>query len=282
MALYDPVNGVYRKVSKKYDPVDGVYRNVTKAYDPVDGVYRQYFSGGGNTAGALAVGDSLWLDMKSYGLTEFLVVHQGNPDSALYDASCDGTWLLSKNVLASKTWDEDEGDPDDERDWRPGDNYYGDSVMHNWWLDYEFRLSIDSNIQTAIKQVKIPYWNSVGPDGSLASGASGLSAKIFLLSGFEVGWTARTNSYIAKDGACLDYFKGTSETDTKRIAYYNGTATAWWLRSPYTADDGNVIVVHKVGTWSIDYCTDSNGIRPAFILDSNTPIAQADGKNIIE
>lgn len=46
MALYDPVNGVYQKVSKKYDPVDGVYRKVTKAYDPVDGVYRQYFSSG--------------------------------------------------------------------------------------------------------------------------------------------------------------------------------------------------------------------------------------------
>lgn len=46
MALYDSVDGVYRKVSKKYDPVDGVYRNVKAAYDPVDGVYRQYFSSG--------------------------------------------------------------------------------------------------------------------------------------------------------------------------------------------------------------------------------------------
>lgn len=46
MALYDVLNGVYRKVSKKYDPVEGVYRKVTKAFDPVDGVYRQYFSSG--------------------------------------------------------------------------------------------------------------------------------------------------------------------------------------------------------------------------------------------
>jgi hypothetical protein len=46
MALYDVVNGVYRKVTKKYDPVEGVYRKVTKAFDPVDGVYRQYFSSG--------------------------------------------------------------------------------------------------------------------------------------------------------------------------------------------------------------------------------------------
>lgn len=44
MALYDPVDGVYRKVSKIYDPVDGVYRKVKAAYDPVDGVHRKYFS----------------------------------------------------------------------------------------------------------------------------------------------------------------------------------------------------------------------------------------------
>lgn len=44
MALYDPVSGVYRKVSKKYDPVNGVYRKVKAAYDPVDGVHRKYFS----------------------------------------------------------------------------------------------------------------------------------------------------------------------------------------------------------------------------------------------
>lgn len=45
MALYEPVAGVYRKVTKKYDTVDGVYRKVKTAYDAVDGVYRKYFGG---------------------------------------------------------------------------------------------------------------------------------------------------------------------------------------------------------------------------------------------
>ena len=45
MALYDSLNGVYRKVKKKYDAVAGVHRTVKKAYDDVDGVYRQYYSG---------------------------------------------------------------------------------------------------------------------------------------------------------------------------------------------------------------------------------------------
>ena len=41
--LYDSVNGVARKVTKKYDGVDGVARKVVKAYDGVDGVARQYW-----------------------------------------------------------------------------------------------------------------------------------------------------------------------------------------------------------------------------------------------
>lgn len=279
MAKYSAVNGVYRKVEKKYDPVDGVYRNVKAAYDPVDGVYRQYFSGG-TPVGSLAVGDSVWLNVNGY-LTEFLVVHQGNPDPALYDASCDGTWLLSKNVLALKTWDEDWGDPNDERDFRPADNYYGDSVMHNQWLDYEFINSIDSNVQSYIKQVKIPYWNSVGSYGSLASGANGLRTKTFLLSFYEVGWTASTDSNIANDGACLDYFKGTAQTDTRRIAYYNGAAIVWWLRSPGKRVDTAVAAVRQIGDHLTYKCTNSYGFRPAFILDSSTPITQSGDINII-
>lgn len=281
MALYDVVNGVYRKVSKKYDPVNGIYRKVKAAYDPVDGVYRKYFSGNSAIAGGMAPGDSVWLKVGG-ALTEFLVVHQGNPDPALYDASCDGTWLLSKNVLSLKTWDEDWGDPNDERDFRPADNYYGDSVMHNQWLNYEFINSIDSNVKAHIRQVKIPYWNSVGSDGSLSSGASGLSTKSFLLSGYEVGWTTAISTKFPADGACLDYFKGAPEQDAKRVASYNGAAAEWWLRSPYTAGDRNVITVHKVGTWSLSGCFNEEGFRPAFILDSSTAVVQSNGINIIE
>lgn len=279
MAKYNAVNGVYRKVAKKYDPVDGVHRKVTKAFEPVGGVYRQYFSGD-LPVETLAVGESVWLNVNGY-LTEFLVVHQGNPDPALYDASCDGTWLLSKNVLSLKTWDEDWGDPNDERDFRPADNYYGDSVMHNQWLDYEFINSIDSNVKSKMKRVKIPYWNSVGTIGSLASGASGLSTKTFLLSAYEVGWTAATNSYAVGDGACLDYFQGTAETDTRRIAYYNGAATTWWLRSPCKKGDNTAICVRKFGDWINYNCKNSYGFRPAFILDSNTSIDNSTGINII-
>ena len=277
MALYDPVNGVYRKVSKKYDPVDGVYRNVTKAYDPVDGVYRQYFSGGGNTAGALAVGDSLWLNVDGT-LTEFLVVHQGNPDSALYDASCSGTWLLMKDIYSMVQWDCDEYDQSDELVSEMS-NEYAESEMHKYYMGYYFIRRFDSNVQSAIKDVKIPYVEGAGY-GSVRTGANGLSTKIFLLSGYEVGFTVSDHSALYADGACLDYFVGA--TRTTRTAYYNGNEHYWWLRTPQEYEYDIAFCVDTYGylvNWS---CDKERGMRPAFILDSNTPFAQADGKNIIE
>ena len=36
-------------------------------------------------------------------LRDFIVVHQGKP-SAIYDASCDGTWLLMKDCYEARQW----------------------------------------------------------------------------------------------------------------------------------------------------------------------------------
>ena len=266
MALYDPVNGVYRKVAKKYDPVDGVYRKVTKAYDPVEGVYRQYFSSG-TSVGTLSVGDSVWLNVDG-AQKEFLVVHQGNPDSALYDASCDGTWLLMKDIY--KTY------------------YWATSTSANDYVNSRIHAELNGTIlskfdaQSAIKQVKIPAATGGGLNCSVVSGSSGLSTKIFLLSFHEVGGTPGSTQYVSADGACLDYFSGTSGLNAKRIAYYNGTATNWYSRSVTTTNNSSVWFLNNSGEFNSGKHTNYYGIRPAFILDSNTPFAQADGKNIIE
>ena len=259
MAHYEPVDGVYRKVTKHYEPVDGVHRNVTKAYKPVDGVYRQYFSSG-TPVGSLAVGDSVWLNVNG-SLKEFLVVHKGNPDSAIYDASCDGTWLLMKDIYEKRAWDSD-------------NNNYASSDIHSY-LNGTFLKLFDTDVQPIIKQVKIPYQKNTG---SVVSGSSGKSARIFLLSCLEVG------SNISGSGACLDYFSGTSaQNDAKRIGYYNGTATDWFLRTPNNYSENYLVYIvnSSGGASSYTGCMSSKGIRPAFILDSNTPIDNSTGINII-
>lgn len=114
--------------------------------------------------GSKAVGSSVYL--KANGVnTEFLVVHQGKP-SALYDDSCNGTWLLMKDIYKTMAWD-------------ISNNDYKNSDVHGY-LSGTFLGLLETDIQNAIKQVKIPYRNGTGSGGTTASGANGLSAKILL------------------------------------------------------------------------------------------------------
>ena len=195
---------------------------------------------------------------------EFIVVHQGKP-SSLYDDSCNGTWLLMKDIYENRVW-------------QSGNiNKYESSDIHAY-LNNTFLNLFDSNIRDAIKQVKIPYRKNGGSGGTDQSGANGLSAKIFLLSGYEVGWTTSDYSYFPVDGAKLSYFESGTGTsaNNKRIANLNGSAAYWWLRSPYAYVTDYVWYVNSNGNYDGSYASDSNGIRPALILPS-TLLVSDDG-----
>ena len=190
------------------------------------------------------------VDGKDY---DWLVVHQGLPGN-VYDASCNGTWLLMKDASAAKS--------------RFGDgngNSYKDSGIHTYLNDTFYSL-IDSDIRNAIKQVKIPYQNGTGSGGSLATGSNGLSTKVFLLSGYEVGWTTSDNSSFPKDGVRLAYFGNSSGGNSKRIAYNGSSAANWWLRSPNTNHGSLVWGVKSDGSFNFWQHYNSISVRPAFIL----------------
>lgn len=194
---------------------------------------------------------------------EFLVVHQGKP-SSLYDESCNGTWLLMKDCYESRQWHSSNS------------NSYKASTIHSY-LNGTFLNLFDADIREVIKQVKIPYVNGTA-NAAVASGANGLSCKIFLLSGYEVGFRQSDNQYFPIDGAKLSYFEaGTgSSALNKRIAKLNGSATYWWLRSPYTSDAGYAWFVSSSGSYNNYYCAYSCGIRPALVLPSDL-LVSADG-----
>ena len=128
----------------------------------------------------------------------------------------------------------------------------------------------DLDVAQAIKQVKIPYCVGGGSE-TVNSGANGLSCKIFLLSGKEVGWDSSDNQYFPNDGAKLSYFlDGTgSSANQKRVATLNGSATDWWLRSPRTRDPDRVWRVGDDGDCSGWSASRSYGVRPAFVLPSD-------------
>ena len=209
------------------------------------------------TLGTLAVGSSVYMTVKGV-RTEFLIVHQGKPGT-MYDASCDGTWLLMRKVY-------------EKRDWDDYNNDYKNSNIHVY-LNDTFLGMFKSDIQSAIKQVKIPYHNGSGSLGSVAIGANGLSAKIFLLSGYEVGWTISTNPNFPVDGTCLSYFSNTTTSDSKRVGYFNGDAVSWWLRSLYTNSTGSVWDVNADGGPQSTHPSASLGVRPALVLESSVMVS---------
>lgn len=189
---------------------------------------------------------------------DFIVVQQGNPNTSTYDSSCAGTWLLMKDIYTTSTFG--------------NNNSYKDSSIHTY-LNGTFYNLIDSNIRAAIKQVKIPYQNGTGSGGSLATGANGLSTKVFLLSGYEVGWTTSDSIYFPRDGAKLDYFGSGSGGNGKRVAYNGSSAAVWWLRSPHTSNIGSVWDVGTGGSSGSVWYGNSYGVRPAFVLPSELVVS---------
>ena len=213
------------------------------------------------TLSSKAIGSTIKLKVNG-SAKDFIVVHQGKP-SSVYDDSCNGTWLLMKDIYENRQWHSS------------NTNDYANSTIHSY-LNSTFLNLFESNIKNAIKQVKLPYRKGSGTSTTVTSGSNGLSAKIFLLSATE---TSFSFSYMPSgEGAELAYFKGCADnsSDSKRVAYLNGSATVWWLRSPHCGGFDFALCVNSRGDWSPGYCSYSCAIRPALILPS-TLLVSDDG-----
>lgn len=213
------------------------------------------------TLSSKAIGSTIKLKVNG-SARNFIVVHQGKP-SSVYDDSCNGTWLLMQDIYENRAWHSS------------NTNDYANSTIHSY-LNSTFLNLFESNIKNAIKQVKLPYRKGSGTSTTVTSGSNGLSAKIFLLSATE---TSFDFSYMPSgEGAELAYFKGCADnsSDSKRVAYLNGSATYWWLRSPYCVGFNYALYVYSNGDWSCSSCSYSYGIRPALILPS-TLLVSDDG-----
>lgn len=213
------------------------------------------------TLSSKAIGSTIKLKVNG-SAKDFIVVHQGKP-SSVYDDSCNGTWLLMKDIYESRQWHSS------------NTNDYANSTIHSY-LNSTFLNLFESNIKNAIKQVKLPYRKGSGTSTTVTSGSNGLSAKIFLLSATETSFSF--SSMPSGEGAELAYFKGCADnsSDSKRVAYLNGSATVWWLRSPGCGRFGSALYVSSNGDWDGNLCSSSFGIRPALILPS-TLLVSDDG-----
>lgn len=207
--------------------------------------------------GTLAVGSIVKLKFDGE-LKEFIIVHQGLPGN-MYDSSCNGTWMLMKELYTYEQWSSSNL------------NDYAQSDIHKY-LNRDVWLRFDIDIKKWVKEVKIPYVGISQNKNSIITGGNGLACNLFLLSGYEVGFT-KSNF---KDGDVLSYFeecpndKGCAE----RIAYVNGiNANHWWLRTAYGFGSlNNVIVTILNGDENGVLCNQRRYVRPTLIFNPNTPV----------
>ena len=145
----------------------------------------------------------------------------------------------------------------DERAWNSSNNNAYASSAIDTWLNNTYLMCLDESIRNQIIEVAFPYTIGYGN-----STVSTLSRKVLLLSATEIG---HSGSYVNVEGTALLYFN----SDSKRIAYLNGTATYWWTRSPYNGELGRVKAVAQNGVLHEPNASYPDSSRPAFTLPAD-------------
>ena len=182
--------------------------------------------------------------------TPYIVVHQGNPDTSAYGASCNGTWVLMQNIYSLTKWQNRQNTRYDE----------ADSCLVRQRAQ-EFPSKLDTVIQNnliPLKLLNIYSFQDISGD------------TVFLLR--------------SEDLSNMDYFSNGAVS--KRIATYNGAATDYWLRDP-SSSGSSINYVRATGAFS-EFNENSyvstykgKGFRPIYILNTASLMADSDF-NIIE
>ena len=195
--------------------------------------------------GDMAVGSTVKIKVNGT-LMDFIIVQQGSPDSTIYDASCNGTWVLMNVLYILQKWDSRHPD-------------YASSDISDYLNNSFFNL-LEPGCRSAIKSVKIPYVDNE----TVRYGANGLPVTVFLLSASEFGWTS-SNVPIYKEGSRLSRFH--DGMNSTRVARYKGSSRYYWTRSKARGYSDSVVTVTSDGGPEVKtiYANDV-GVRPAFIL----------------
>lgn len=117
----------------------------------------------------------------------------------------------------------------------------------------EILALMPSEVQTGIKEV-----NKLTSAGRESSTINTTADKLFLLSEIEV--FGRSSSSFAGEGSQYAYYAA----GNSKVKYCDGTATEWWLRSPFATNDSYYCSVGNSGTSSQSKSSNSCGVAFAF------------------
>ena len=135
-------------------------------------------------------------------------------------------------------------------------SYYEDSDIDKYLNDYYCKtLAINRDISNS--KIAITMDNSIGFSGTEVKY---IERKVFLLSLTEIGIKNDYNT--GKEGNPVSFF----DSAEKRIAFLQGDASSWWLRSPNTYYVSSTYGVGPDGRIGSGNSFDENGIRPCFCV----------------
>lgn len=269
------INGANYEVTGGKGIIDNTNYDITSGKTLIDGSGYDIPFVKGIPVSELVVGDSIY--MQEYGnRVEFVLINKGLPSaSTLYDASCDGLWVLRKDILKSTTITNTS-------------TYISDYATSNIpsELDSYVAGAFDDGTKDLIKQVKIPYaaYNKNSSTGSVFSGESGLSCRAFLLCYDEVVGAHYNQGYCPSLGGWTEYYIFDKDGDNseflaaraKRVKYFDGSAAVWHTRSPsYDYNPKGIYAVLADGNVTYQFLNSGQTtihLCPAMILDFSATV----------
>ena len=205
----------------------------------VDGSYTLQLENVNLTLNSLMAGDTVRVKEKGVFQDYYVAQHDYQPD-----LNGNGrTLFVRKEVYSARAWDT-----------AGGRNYAESSI--DTWLNREFKGIFDTGVREAMGETFFPVANS-----SLI--VANIPRSVFLLSMAELGLS---NSGGTVEGTALPI------ADNLKIAYYNGTATTQYLRSPHI--NAGVFFIMANGVLEANVSTNQQGIRPCFTLPASFSIEQ--------
>ena len=118
--------------------------------------------------------------------------------------------------------------------------------------------TLPADLQAVLEEVQI---KSANGGSSNYTGITESANKLFLLGYAEV-FSTTTEQYLA-EGSRWQYY-AQNDTASARIKYRSGSASIWWLRSPYTGNTSSFNVVHTNGSANSYYATSAYGVSFGF------------------
>ena len=203
----------------------------------------------GTPVGELPAGTIVYMNVDGV-RTPYIVVHQGNPDTSAYGASCNGTWVLMKDIYTLTRWQN----------------------RQNTRYDEEYSCLVRQLAQTFPSKLETVIQNNLIP------------LKLLNVYSFQDISGDKVFPLTSDDLSKMDYFR--DGIASKRIANYNGVANGYWLRDP--SSDGSsikyvtatgVITTRDDNSYFSSY--QGQGFRPLYILNTASLMADSDF-NIIE